>query len=138
MALVVARIQVDAIPAGREHEFETQTVRTVRVNVILGRHEVTVQRTLGSLAVVEAVESEGALGQVVLAGLVESSPFRLSRVRILIAGVADSVVAAIAVSSNHAETGREGLDGLVTAGGRVQEVIAAFLVSRRFETVYEC
>lgn len=64
----------------------------------------TVQRTLGGLGVVEAVESERTLGQVHLAGLVECSPVRLSRIRGLVAGITNSVIAAISVSGEHAET----------------------------------
>lgn len=131
MAAVVIRVQVDTIPARGEHELETDAIGAVGVNVVLGGQEVTVQRALSGLGVVEAVESEGTLLQVVLGGLAEGSPQGLGRVGVLVAGVTDSVVTALGVSGDHAESRGEGDDGLVATGSCVQEVVAVEGVSKR-------
>lgn len=90
----------------------------------------TVERTLSILGVVKAIETDGALSQVGLGGLAQIGPGRLGRVGLLVRVVADGVVAALAVTSNHTETSGEGRDGLVATGGRVEEVVAMLGVNR--------
>lgn len=132
VALVVVGVQIDTIPAGREHELETNAVGAVGINVVLGGQEVTIQRTLGGLGVVEAVETKGALSQVGLSGLTQGGPQGLGGIGILVAGITNSVVAAVGISGDHAESGGEGNDGLVGwTGGGVQEVVAVDEVSTR-------
>lgn len=129
VALVILGIDIDTVPARRKHEFSTDAIRAIGVNVVLGGQEVTVQRTLSILSVVKAIEADGALSQIVLVGLAQTGPLRLGRVRLLVGVIADSVVAAVGITSDHAETDREGRNSLVATGSRVEEVIAAASVS---------
>lgn len=68
----------------------------------------TVEGTLGSLLVVQAVEANSTLDEVGLLGLAHQRPTRLRRVGL--ARVTESVAAAIGVAGNHAETCGESLD----------------------------
>lgn len=77
---VVLAVEVLAIPARGEHEFQTETVGTVGIKVVLGGHVVAVQSTLGGLLVVQAVKANGALLEVGLLGLAHAGPERLGRV----------------------------------------------------------
>lgn len=129
VALVVVRVKVDTVPACREHELSANSIRAVGIDVVLGGQEVTVKRAFCSLSVVEAVETDRSLSQIVLGGLAQRSPVRLGRVGLLIGRVANGVVAAEGVTSNHAEADGEGRNGLVTGGGRIQEVVAMAVIS---------
>lgn len=77
---VVLAVKVLTIPARGEHEFQTETVGTVGIKVLLAGHVVAVQSTFGGLLVVQAVEADGALREVGLAGLAHARPERLGRV----------------------------------------------------------
>lgn len=63
VTLVVGRVEVYAVPARREHELHTNPVFAVLVHVVMGRHEVTVARSLRFEVVVHAVETDGLLSE---------------------------------------------------------------------------
>lgn len=121
---VVIRIEILAVPARREHDFGANAVGAVGIEVVLVGHVVTVQGALRLLAVVEAVETGGTLSQVELRSLSKAGPFGLLGVGILDVGTSNRVVAAVSVSGNHAESGRERLDATVGVGSiRIKEVV---------------
>lgn len=109
VVLVVGAIScVTSLPAGREHDLETDTICAVGIEVRLIGHEVAIQGALRSLGIVEAVEANGALSQDFLGSLTQRSPERFCR--IWLSWVTSSVGAAVSVASDHAEIGRESLD----------------------------
>lgn len=120
---VVIRVEILAVPARREHDFGANTIGAVGIEIVLVRHVVTVQSTLGSLVVVEAVESDGTLSQIVLGSLSKAGPHGLLRVDILDVAAGNRIVAARSVSGNHAESGRERLDAAVGVGSILEEEV---------------
>ncbi|KAB8360918.1 hypothetical protein FH972_024650 [Carpinus fangiana] len=104
MALVVGRINILAVPAGGEHELETNTVLAFSVKEVLLGKVVTAKGRLGCGAVVQAVETNSLLAESRLSDL-KASPVRLGRLRL-----GASEVAAVVVTRNHLETLGKGLD----------------------------
>lgn len=104
VGLVVVRVGL-AGTAARETHLETHAVLAVGVHVGLLGQLVTVERRLGGLVVVEAVEANSALGQPVLVvvGLAGPGTERLVGER-AIEGTG------VLVTSNHLEALGEGLD----------------------------
>jgi hypothetical protein len=121
VALVVLGINILAVPARGEGNFKAKSIGTVGIQVRLVGHVVAVERGLGLLGVVQAVEAECTLSQIRLVGLAKGLPVGLGRVRLR--RVAEGVVAAVCVSGNHAETVREGLDVLVVVGRVTLKVV---------------
>lgn len=120
---VVLRVEVLAIPARREHDLGANTIGAVGIEVVLVGHVVAVQCALGSNAVVEAVEADGALSQVGLRSLSKLGPHGLLRVDILDVATGDGIVTTRVVSGNHAESGRKSLDALVGVGSILEEEV---------------
>lgn len=106
-----------SIPARREHELETDTISAVGIKVGLVWEEVAVERTLGGLGIVEAVESESGLTEEwLLCIFAEPEGF-------LDIGDGVSEVALVGVACDHLETSGEGGKGCV-AGIGVEEVVS--------------
>lgn len=121
---VVLGVEVLAVPARGEHDFGTDTVGAVGIEIVLVGHVVTVQGALGSLAIVEAVESDGTLSKIGLRSLSKTGPDGLLRVDILDVAAGNGVVAARGVAGNHAESRRERLNTAAGVGSiREQEVV---------------
>lgn len=131
VALVVVGIEVDTVPARWEHKFGTNAIGAIGIDVVFGGQKVTVKRAFCSLTVVKAIETDSTLSQILLGGLAKSCPLRLGGVGLLVRVITDGVVAAVAVTSNHAESRRESRNGLVARRSRVEEVIATSHVSGR-------
>jgi len=100
---VVVSIDVLPVPARRKHEFYSDSVGAVLVQIALLGHVVAIEGTLGLFAVAEAVEAKSALSEINLGRLTKLCPVRLFRVCILGVRARDGVVAAKTVSSDHAE-----------------------------------
>jgi len=114
--LVVRALGILAVPARREHELEAEAILAVSVEILLVGHKVAVKSALGLLVVVETVEAQGALLELVLGDLAQGSPVGLCG--IVHARVASGELAAVVVTGNHLEVGRESLDLLA-----VKEII---------------
>jgi len=117
VGFLIIRSAVLAVPARREHEFEADTISAVGIKVGLVGKEVTVERALGCLLVVEAVESKSGLAE---EGLLSelAGPEGLFNIR-------DRVgkVSLVGVASNHLKTLRESSDRLA-ASVRVEKVVS--------------
>ncbi len=124
MILVIRAIQVVAVPAGRKHEFEADTIQAVGIKIILGGEVVADESSLRrTLAVVEAVESDGTLGKITLGGLVELGPEGLGRIRLGVVHASDGIVAAETITCNHVKALGKGGDVTDLARIRVQEIV---------------
>jgi hypothetical protein len=105
---VIGAVKISAVPARGEHQFETDSISAVGIEIRLVRKEVSVEGSFRVLAIVQAVESERSLGEIVLASLAEGAPKRFLRVRL--GWITSRVSAALGVTSNHAESRGEGSD----------------------------
>lgn len=115
---VVVRVEINTVPAAGEHELKTDTVKAVGIKVVLVGQEVTVQRSLGSAGIVEAVEAQSLLLKSELADLV-SAPETLGGVRNWPGEVTETLV-----TRDHLEALRESSDvARGVAGVGVQEVV---------------
>jgi hypothetical protein len=121
---VVRRVDVLAIPAGREHDLESNAIGAIGVKIAFLGEVVAVQRSLGVSMVVQAIEAESSLLEIGLSGLSQRRPDRLLWVRLLEVEASDGVVAPQAVSRNHAKAGWERLD----AGLRVGVVLVEKII----------
>ena len=63
VGLVVMGVNIDAVPASREHQLSADTVGTVGVKVGLVWHEVTVEGGFAGLGIVKAVKPNSDLLQ---------------------------------------------------------------------------
>ena len=111
MRFVVRRVDVLAIPAGREHDFQADTTLAVRIKEGLVGHKVAVERVLrlSRLVVVEAVEADCPLSQV---RLIKERPGRGGRIRLT--DITEGKRAAVGAASKHTEARRESLDFATT------------------------
>jgi hypothetical protein len=123
VALHILAGLVDTIPATREHKLETDTIFAIGIEISLVWQEVTVQRTLGSLGVVEAVESKSGLAEESLGVVWSLVPVGLWNIWYRV-----REVALVGVTSNHLKSLWEcGNIGLASIG--VKEVVSGVVVS---------
>lgn len=120
MVTVVVAVEGLAVPAGGEHDLETNTVLTVGIKVGLLGHVVAVKSSLRILGIVQAVETKGALREGVLASLLHGGPSRL--LGVWFARVSSSVGTSFSVARHHSETFRKSgdvvaVEQIVTAPG---------------------
>lgn len=119
MVLLILRHHLVSIPARWEHQLETNTISAVCIEVGLIWEEVAVERALGGLLVVEAVETESGLTKEGL-GVVRSSAPK----GFLDIGNRVGEVALVGITGDHLEASWEASEGII-AGIRVQEVVTA-------------
>lgn len=124
MALMILGINVNSIPARREHELKSDTVETVGIEIRLVWKEVAVERALRSNSIVEAVEAESRLTEEGLLSHV-AGPVRFWEIR---NGV--TKVSLIGVTGDHLKAFGESRDSGVASIG-VQEVVSGQKVSYR-------
>jgi hypothetical protein len=117
VALVVKRVNINTIPARREHELEANTIKAISIKVSLIRKEVAIKRTLGRDGVIEAVETKSCLSEEGLLGHV-ASPVRLWEIR---NGIAK--VTLVGIAGDHLEVLGECREGGVVCIG-VQKIVA--------------
>lgn len=114
---VVWAVEVFSIPATGEHEFGSNSIGTIGVQVSLIWKEMAVQRAFRSLGVVQAVHSNGGLAKETLGSHV-TSPVRLGKIRDRIAEVT-----LVGIAREHLEARRESRDiGAASVG--VQEIVS--------------
>ena len=118
---VVVGVDILAVPAGWEHQLETDTIRAVRVQIVLVGQEVTTERRFGLGLVVQTVEPKGLLFEGGL-GTLCTSPLRLGRIR-----DGPGEVPLEGITGNHAEALGESLDIFT-----VQEVVTKILLDAVF------
>ena len=117
MAHVIGGVEILAVPAAREEQLGTETITALALEEVLVRHEVAEQRILWLTLVVETVEADGLLSETTLGGLL-TGPRRDRRV-----GNGQGELAASGVTSDHGESGGEGL------GLAAEQVVAMSFVS---------
>lgn len=81
VVLVVAALDILTVPARRKHDFQSQAISAVGIEILLVGHVVAVERALGVLVVVEAVEAQCSLAKAVLVCLAQSAPVGLFGIR---------------------------------------------------------
>jgi hypothetical protein len=126
MALVVLGIDINTIPARREHELESNTIETIGIEVRLVGKEVAVERTLRGDGIIEAVKTKSSLTEEGLLGHV-ACPVRLWEIR---DGVTE--VALIGVTGDHLEALGESREGGVVCVG-VQKIVSGRMLAVRIE-----
>lgn len=128
VVLVIGAVKgIATRPARRKHEFESNSVGTVRIDVSLVREVVTHKGGFALLGIVETVDADGQLLEDVLLDISLGPPYRLLRVRSVTIPRGCEVASRV-VSCHHSEARLERLDVLA-----VQEVVSkSVLVAKAY------
>jgi len=126
MLLLVLDLKALSIPAAGKHELQTETIKTVGVEVSLIWHEVAIEGAFRSNRVVKAVETQCGLLKKGLGVIWSNVPVRLWNV-----GDRISEVTLIGITSNHLEVFGKGGQASV-ASIWIQKIVPLYTVSKGF------